>query len=125
MKGTVSWSCVSCHDSDSQRLKIKFIAHEPGSYVVCLWSYLLAAKGRININTLCANCLEENILASPKEEWEFIHKKRDQIMFERSVTWGKQEWDFWVTSRESQRINETLKHNGGLYVHLFGGARIS
>lgn len=125
MKGTVSWSCVSCHESDSHRMKIKFIAHEPGSYLVCVWSYLLPAKRRININTLCAICLEENNLPPSKKQRAFIHKKKDQIMFERSVAWAKQEWEFWVTCRESQRINESWQHNEGLHVHLVGGVSIS
>ncbi|CAG8901455.1 unnamed protein product [Penicillium egyptiacum] len=124
MKGTVSWFCVSCHNSDAHRMKVKFTAHEPGSCLVCVWSYLLPAKRRININTLCANCLEETNLLSSKEQRAFIHKKKDQIMFERSVAWVKQEWDFWVTCRECQRINESLQQNKGLHVHLVGGVSI-
>lgn len=124
MKGTVTWFCVSCHDIDSHRMKIKFTGNEPGSYFVCVWSYLLPAKRRININTLCTNCLEETNLLSSKDQREFIYKKKDQIIFEERVVWAKQEWDLWVTSRECQRINESVQHNGGLCVHLFGGVGI-
>ncbi|CAG8944687.1 unnamed protein product [Penicillium salamii] len=124
MKGTVSWLCVSCHNSDSHRMKIKFIAHEPGSHLVCFWSYLLSAKQRININTLCAICLEETSLLSSKEQRAFISKRKDQIMFERNVSWAKQEWEFWVTCRECQRINDSLQQNEWLYVQLIGGASI-
>lgn len=124
MKGTVSWFCVSCQHTDSHRMKIKFTGHEPGSYFVCVWSYLLPAKRRININTLCANCLEETNLLSSKEQRAFIQKKKVQIMFERRVAWAKQEWDIWVTCRECQRINESLPQNGGLHVHLVGGVSI-
>lgn len=105
-------------------MKIKFTGHEPGSYFVCVWSYLLPAKRRININTLCANCLEETNLLSSKEQRAFIQKKKVQIMFERRVAWAKQEWDIWVTCRECQRINESLPQNGGLHVHLVGGVSI-
>lgn len=45
-------------------------------------------------------------------------------MFERRVTSVKQEWDFWVTSREFQLINESLQQNEELHVHLVGGASI-
>ncbi|CAG8894652.1 unnamed protein product [Penicillium egyptiacum] len=93
LTGTVTWFCVSCHDVGPHRMKIKFIGHEPGSYFVCFWSYLLPAKRRININTLCTNCLGGTNLLSSKEQREFIYKKKDQIMFERRVTWAKQEWD--------------------------------
>lgn len=124
MKGTVSWVCVSCHASDSHRMKIKFTAHEPGSYFVCVWSYLLPAKRRININTLCANCLKETNLLSSKEQRAFIHKKKDQVMFERTVAWAKQEWDFWVTCRECQRINGSVQQDEGLHIHLIGGVCI-
>jgi hypothetical protein len=45
-------------------------------------------------------------------------------MFERTVSWAKQEWEFWVTCRECQRINDSLRQNEGLYVQLVGGASI-
>ena len=60
MKATVSWFCVSCHDSESRLMEIKFTANEPGFRFVCIFLHLLPAKWRIQINTLCANCLEEN-----------------------------------------------------------------
>ncbi|CAG7935400.1 unnamed protein product [Penicillium salamii] len=125
MKGTVSWFCISCYNSDSYRIKIKFIAYESRSYLICFWLHLLPAKRRININTLCASCLEESNLLSSKEQQVFISKRKDQIMFARNVSWAKQEWDFWVTCRECGRINNSLQQNEGLYVHLVGGVSIS
>lgn len=67
MKGTITWFCVSYYNIDSYRIKIKFIGNEPRSYFVCVWSYLLPTKRRININIVCINCLEETNLLLSKD----------------------------------------------------------
>lgn len=125
MKGLVTWFCVSCHDSDAHRMRLKIIAHEPGSWLLCAWAHLIPAKRRVNINTLCAGCLDDDEISSSKEQRAFIQKKRDQTIFERNVSWVKQEWDFWVTPRECEGINESLREHEGLYLHLVGGVSIS
>ncbi|CAG8416245.1 unnamed protein product [Penicillium salamii] len=125
MKGFVTWFCVGCQDSDSHRMKVKIVAHEPGSWLICVWSHLLPAKRRVTINTLCAECLNEAEMPSSKEQRSFIEKKKAQLLFQRDVSWMKQEWEVWVTSRECELINTSLRENEGLHIHLVGGVSIA
>ena len=121
MKGTVTWFCASCNDSDTHRMNIRILAHDPGSYLVSFWSWFIPAKRRVKINTICARCLEETQLLSQEEQEIFIQKKKDQIMYKKSVAWRKQEWELWVTFLECQGINDSANELNEMIIHLMGG----
>lgn len=124
MKATVSWSCVSCLDTCSWPASIKVIPYDPGSSFTTLWSFFLPAKRRIHIHTLCKQCMEEKQCYLPDDQLNAVLKKRDQITYTKRLPWVKQQWDFWISCAEVERINGVWQRNGEVSLHLYNGASL-
>ena len=125
MKGTVCWSCLSCLVSGNQKLDIKLVPYDPGSSFTVMWTYILPAKRRINVYTICQTCLAAIGCSSFEEEMEMILKiKNLQLFLERKAVWRKQEWKFWVHNREFQEIQRAVRENQEIFLHLSGSAAL-
>ena len=126
MKGTVFWSCVSCQVSGNQKLDIKLVPYDPGSSFTILWCYILPAKRRVNIYTICQFCLATIRCCSFEEEMEVVFKiKNLQLFLQRRAAWAKQEWKFWVHNLEFQEIQRAVIENEEIFLHLSGSAALS
>lgn len=124
MRGIISWSCVSCLQHDSSKIDIKVVPHDPGSRVLALWSFFLPSKRRVIIHTLCKRCIGDEGWYTSEVQLAFICQKRDQSLYGERLSWVKQQWSFWLSCSEVQRVNDALVQNGTLIFNLCIGAAI-
>jgi len=126
MKGRISWKCILCPNEDSQQLRVKITPqkYEPGSSFTAFWSHILSSKKRLNIFTLCGDCIQEKQCYFPDDQLAVISKVRDHIQSIKRIPWKRQQWEFWITTEECQEINEKIKESGELCLDLSITARI-
>lgn len=124
MKGKISWSCVSCLGSEGHKLDIKLVPYDPGASFTVLWSYILPAKRRINIYTLCQCCLENTGDSSTEEQMNMILKRKNQQLFGKRGGWTRQQWNFWIPSLESQGIKDAMGEDQEIFLHLSSNAAL-
>lgn len=122
MKGSISWLCISCSGSETHDLKIRLIPYDPASSVTIFWSLFLPAKRHINMHTICHTCLQKLGGLSYEEQVGMIFKHRDQYLFNQKVAWIRQEWRFWIPNLEYRDIQESVRENQEISLHLFGNA---
>lgn len=63
---------------------------------------------------------------SREDQQSIIMKKYHQWLFQRKrVTWIKEEWHFWLSCDECQRINESREESDVVDVHIFGNTSLT
>ena len=125
MKGTITWSCVACQETDYRRSNIIIRSYDPGSRVAAALSMFLPSKRRVNIHTLCKLCRDESGLLSRDDQLRVILKKRDQFCFNRSGSWARSTWDFWLSCDECQSLNDSMKDSDHVNIYLFSNVSIN
>ncbi|CRL19503.1 unnamed protein product [Penicillium camemberti] len=118
MIGTIFWECVCCPFKESRSLKVKFRSSDPGSCWTAVWSFILPAKRRVYIHTVCRTCIEERDFTFPDEQLSVIFKARELYYFENRSSWASTSWRYWVPSSECQAVNNMILRNGKLTISL-------
>jgi hypothetical protein len=101
------------------------LPRDPGSFIVALWSFCLPSKRRINLYTLCKRCIDDEGWYASEEQLMVICKKRDQFFYCESLPWVKQQWNFWLSCSEVQRINDAAAQDGSIIFNLCVGAAMA
>ncbi|CAG8902294.1 unnamed protein product [Penicillium egyptiacum] len=125
MIGEISWECVCCPFKDSRSLKMEMRSSDPGSCWTAFWSFILPAKRRVYIHTVCRTCIEERDFTFPDEQLSVIWKARGQFYFENRSSWARTSWRYWLPSSECQAINNSIAQNGKLALLLSVNASLS
>lgn len=80
----------------------------------------------MNIHTICRSCLEEGESLSREDQEYIIMKKYGQWLFQRKkVKWMKEEWHFWLSCDECQRVNDSRQEDDAVDVHMFGNTSLT
>jgi hypothetical protein len=101
------------------------LPRDPGSFTVALWSFFLPSKRRINLHTICRRCIDDEGWYTSEEQLIVICKKRDQISYCERLPWVKQQWNFWLSCSEVQRINDAAAQDGSIIFNLCVGAAMA
>ncbi|KAJ5474008.1 hypothetical protein N7475_003574 [Penicillium sp. IBT 31633x] len=102
-----------------------FRSSEPGSCWMALWSFILPAKRRVYIHTVCRSCIEERDFTFPDEQLSAIWKARAQFYFENRSSWVRTSWRYWLPSSKCQEVNNLISQNGKLTLWLAVNASLS